>query len=67
MFCDRLYQRYDFHHRGMINYKDFLMRLGVNVQNALTYQPQENAQACKAINTIVKRYQSLIISVCVFT
>ena len=39
----RLYQRYDFHHRGVISYKDFLHRLGVNV--ALNNQPPpENAQ-----------------------
>ena len=48
VYCIRLYQRYDFHHRGMINYKDFLMRLGVNVEHALTYHPQEGAHACKA-------------------
>ncbi|KAL4233424.1 EF-hand calcium-binding domain-containing protein 6 [Mactra antiquata] len=29
---DKLWQRYDFHHSGMVNYKDFLSRLGVTVQ-----------------------------------
>ena len=28
----RLYQRYDFQHRGLLNYKDFLYRLGINVE-----------------------------------
>lgn len=29
---DKLWQRYDFHHTGMVNYKDFLARLGVSMQ-----------------------------------
>ncbi|CAH1799481.1 unnamed protein product [Owenia fusiformis] len=28
---DKLWQRYDFHHTGMVDYRDFLQRLGVNV------------------------------------
>lgn len=29
---DRLWARYDFHHSGMVNYHDFLQRLGINVK-----------------------------------
>ncbi|XP_022111865.1 EF-hand calcium-binding domain-containing protein 6-like [Acanthaster planci] len=29
---DRLWSRYDFHHNGVVNYKEFLQRLGVNVK-----------------------------------
>lgn len=41
---DKLYQRYDFHHRGLINYKDFLLRLGVNVENHLNPKPANALQ-----------------------
>ncbi|XP_053398276.1 EF-hand calcium-binding domain-containing protein 6-like [Mercenaria mercenaria] len=39
---DKLWQRYDFHHTGMVNYKDFLSRLGVSVL-ARSKPPQEGA------------------------
>lgn len=39
---DKLWQRYDFHHSGMVNYKDFLSRLGVSVQSR-NKPPQEGA------------------------
>ncbi|XP_071791136.1 EF-hand calcium-binding domain-containing protein 6-like [Asterias amurensis] len=29
---DRLWSRYDFHHNGVVNYREFLQRLGVNVK-----------------------------------
>lgn len=29
---DKLWMRYDFHHTGLVNYRDFLQRLGVNVK-----------------------------------
>ncbi|KAK7503096.1 hypothetical protein BaRGS_00005722 [Batillaria attramentaria] len=29
---DKLWLRYDFHHTGLVNYRDFLQRLGVNVK-----------------------------------
>lgn len=31
---DKLWLRYDFHHTGLVNYRDFLKRLGVNVRNS---------------------------------
>ncbi|XP_052809717.1 EF-hand calcium-binding domain-containing protein 6-like isoform X2 [Mya arenaria] len=37
---DKLWQRYDFHHSGMVNYKDFLARLGVSVNNRA--KPQQD-------------------------
>lgn len=42
----RLWQRYDFHHTGLVNYKDFLARLGVSVQNR-SRPPQEGTQGGK--------------------
>ena len=32
MISFRLWLRYDFHHTGLVNYRDFLQRLGVNVK-----------------------------------
>ncbi|XP_023929939.1 EF-hand calcium-binding domain-containing protein 6 [Lingula anatina] len=37
---DKLWQRYDYHHSGLVDYIDFLRRLGVRVENTTT-KPQE--------------------------
>ena len=43
---DKLWMRYDFHHTGLVNYRDFLQRLGVNVK--LQGKPPSNdVQGCK--------------------
>lgn len=39
----RLWQRYDFHHTGMVNYKEFLARLGVAVASQFKPLP-DNAK-----------------------
>jgi hypothetical protein len=44
IYLFRLWQRYDFHHTGMVSYKDFLSRLGVSVQSR-NKPPQEGAMA----------------------
>lgn len=50
MFCPffyyRLWQRYDFHHTGLVNYKEFLHRLGVAVSNQFKPLP-DNAKGGK--------------------
>lgn len=40
---DKLWQRYDFHHTGLVNYKEFLHRLGVAVSNQFKPLP-DNAK-----------------------
>ncbi|VDI45640.1 Hypothetical predicted protein [Mytilus galloprovincialis] len=40
---DKLWQRYDFHHTGMVNYKEFLHRLGIAVANQIRPLP-DNAK-----------------------
>ncbi|XP_076466442.1 EF-hand calcium-binding domain-containing protein 6-like [Babylonia areolata] len=40
---DKLWLRYDFHHTGLVNYRDFLQRLGVNVK--LQGKPPSNNAA----------------------
>ncbi|KAH3735163.1 hypothetical protein DPMN_041624, partial [Dreissena polymorpha] len=42
---EKLWQRYDFHHTGLVNYKDFLSRLGVTVQNRGRSQPEGSVAA----------------------
>lgn len=46
LFYYRLWQRYDFHHTGLVNYKEFLHRLGVAVSNQFKPLP-DNAKGGK--------------------
>ncbi|KAL3881564.1 hypothetical protein ACJMK2_027990 [Sinanodonta woodiana] len=58
---DKLWQRYDFHHTGVVNYKDFLSRLGISIQNRA--KPLEGAPAAmtwqqgKPTNSQLRTYQ----------
>ncbi|KAL8588470.1 hypothetical protein ACOMHN_054049 [Nucella lapillus] len=53
---DKLWLRYDFHHTGLVNYRDFLQRLGVNVK-LQGKAPANNAAGALKWPTVVSQQQ----------
>jgi len=56
LFYYRLWQRYDFHHTGLVNYKEFLHRLGVAVSNQFKPLPDSAKGGKHSTDCMVNGY-----------